>query len=496
MHVLTKLFSLGIFLVSAAKSCTTRAFLFPTQTGTARYLTICSAPRAAPPSSAALLGSKLHHEDDQADETLSLNSDLNENFGTVTILQRGPNHVVAIKPPSVVCHHSGWTGSRSKAKRGEVPEIPMLQRVRDAINDIDSKLQQERMSDSTQYMRKVNLVHRLDRGASGALLFAFANEDGDGGEDDDDDDNSSIVLKGATSILIDAMTSPEATKTYVALVRGEGILKGEDMKQKGWFEVSRPIKDEDGVEKDATTLFYFVAGQPETNENGIDRPRMSIVLARPKQGRWHQIRRHLNGLSHPILGDTTHGASKVNREWKEKRNLPGERLCLHMARLQLPPNDAVPEGIDVSCPILEDMLNMLHVYAPDVLESARPVLEREGIILEPTFEYEVGRYTIPKTYSQEDLTNFDLDVEVLDQGEHYVVVNKPPSIVVHHSPWTRNRSSNQKTSDRVEPTPLLQRVREKIGKKVNPVHRLDRGASGCLVFSITTERNKDEEEME
>jgi len=51
---------------------------------------------------------------------------------TVTILQRSPYHIVALKPPAVICHHSGWAGSRAKTKRGEEPEIPMLQRVRDA----------------------------------------------------------------------------------------------------------------------------------------------------------------------------------------------------------------------------------------------------------------------------------------------------------------------------------------------------------------------------
>jgi len=59
------------------------------------------------------------------------------NDKTVTILQRSKHHIVALKPPSVVCHHSGWTGSRSKSKRGEEPEIPMLQRVRDGLHDID-----------------------------------------------------------------------------------------------------------------------------------------------------------------------------------------------------------------------------------------------------------------------------------------------------------------------------------------------------------------------
>jgi len=47
--------------------------------------------------------------------------------GTTTILQRSSRHVVAYKPSGVVCHHSGWAGSRSKHKRGEVPEVPMLQ---------------------------------------------------------------------------------------------------------------------------------------------------------------------------------------------------------------------------------------------------------------------------------------------------------------------------------------------------------------------------------
>lgn len=34
--------------------------------------------------------------------------------GTVAILERSSRHVVAYKPSGVVCHHSGWTGSRSK----------------------------------------------------------------------------------------------------------------------------------------------------------------------------------------------------------------------------------------------------------------------------------------------------------------------------------------------------------------------------------------------
>jgi 23S rRNA-/tRNA-specific pseudouridylate synthase len=228
---------------------------------------------------------------------------------TVTILTRNQHYVIAMKPPSVVCHHSDWTGPNSN-------EIPMLQRVRDAIHSIDGG-----------DIRIVNLVHRLDRGASGALLFAFANDDdvnqdiqhsveNDASSQSDNNNNnnnsnnhhhdneddmaaykSSQNNKGPTAQLIDAMASPHSKKTYVAIVRGEGILHSEDLKNKGWFEVNRPIKDENGQIKDATTMFRFIAGQPQTDDG---QPRVSLVLARPQHGRWHQIRRHLNIISSNI----------------------------------------------------------------------------------------------------------------------------------------------------------------------------------------------------
>lgn len=270
--------------------------------------------------------------------------------GTVTVLDRGRHHLVVAKPPTVVVHHSGWVGSRSSSKQiknksKEEPEIeiPMLQRVREAVG------------------QRINLVHRLDRGASGCLLCTFQ-----------DDGNSTAILQKSMTV---------ATKTYIALVRGEGILNGEDLKKRGWFCVDRPIKDEKGIENNATTFFRFVAGQ-DNDRGNLDRPRASLVLARPVTGRWHQVRKHWNGLSQPILGDSTHGISKVNREWKEKWGLPEQRTCLHLARMQLPPSDVCPEGIDVQCALADDMLSMLQEHLPDVLRDAEPILEQEGISLD------------------------------------------------------------------------------------------------------------------
>ena len=114
--------------------------------------------------------------------------------------------------------------------------------------------------------------------------------------------------------LIDAMSSPGLIKTYVALVRREVVMSGEKFMDRGWFTVDRPIKNDSGKLNNATTCIKFVAGQPYDEETYY--PRSRVVLARPVTGRWHQVRRHLNGLSNPILGDTSHGSSTVNREWK------------------------------------------------------------------------------------------------------------------------------------------------------------------------------------
>ncbi|KAL3907690.1 MAG: hypothetical protein SGILL_008770, partial [Bacillariaceae sp.] len=207
---------------------------------------------------------------------------------------------------------------------------------------------------------RVNLVHRVDRGVSGALLCAKS----DAGN--------------ATTVLQDAMASSSCSKTYLALVRGEGILKGRDFRKEGWFKVNRPLNDESGNLKNATSYFRFIAGQ-DNDSGAIDRPRASLVLARIETGRWHQIRKHLHGLSHPIIGDSSHGNSKTNREWRKKWGLPAERTCLHLLQLQLPPTCVSPGGISVNSSIPSDMMKMMEHLLPEVVEDARIALEEEGL---------------------------------------------------------------------------------------------------------------------
>ena len=59
---------------------------------------------------------------------------------------------------------------------------------------------------------------------------------------------------------------------------------------------------------------------------------------------------------------------------------------------------------------------------------------------------------------------------------YLVVVNKPSGLLVHRSPI-----------DRHETRFALQLVRNQLGQRVFPVHRLDKPTSGALVFALSSE---------
>lgn len=61
--------------------------------------------------------------------------------------------------------------------------------------------------------------------------------------------------------------------------------------------------------------------------------RYSLIEVAPKTGRWHQIRRHMNRISHPIIGDREHGDSHHNRYYRDQLKIDG--LCLWAKELNL-----------------------------------------------------------------------------------------------------------------------------------------------------------------
>lgn len=160
----------------------------------------------------------------------------------------------------------------------------------------------------------VSPVHRLDRPTSGCILLSLD--------------------PTYTATLQQALTAGE--KRYLAFVRGH-VATLEPVR------FSNPLKDSHGGMREAETVLSPIAGS--------DEPRCSLVLARPITGRFHQIRRHLRDLSHPVLGDSTHGDTRVNRYWRENHGL--ERLALHCLSIVLPLED---DPISVSCPLPPDLL--------------------------------------------------------------------------------------------------------------------------------------------
>ena len=216
------------------------------------------------------------------------------------------------------------------------------------------------------------LIVILDVGASGCLIFAFA----------ENDKNENYDSRDVTNTLIGSLQSKDAMKTYLALCDGDGTWNGKKFLDKGWFRMDQPVKDENGKAIHAVTDICFVSAMTIQSDDDLAEGRkIALVLAKPSTGKYHQIRQHLASgfIGHAILGDSSHGRSRTNRIWKKKRNLRKERTCLHLIKIDLPPTRYSPDGIRCYCPLPSDM-NLLMNQFPELLESARPTLEEEGLM--------------------------------------------------------------------------------------------------------------------
>ena len=137
-------------------------------------------------------------------------------------------------------------------------------------------------------------IHRLDRAASGVLLFALDSDAARAGQD--------------------ALASDATRKEYLVLVRGDAADR---------WDIDRPLTDEGKTKKEARSAFVCLARFA----------RCSLLRARIFTGRRHQLRRHLSYSRHQVIGDTTYGKGRINTFFRETYGLP--RLFLHAHRLTL-----------------------------------------------------------------------------------------------------------------------------------------------------------------
>lgn len=70
-----------------------------------------------------------------------------------------------------------------------------------------------------------------------------------------------------------------------------------------------------------------------------------------------------------------------------------------------------------------------------------------------------------------------MDIEILYQTDDFIAVNKPCGVLVHRTAIATIGAEEEY---------LLQMVRDKIGKHLYPIHRLDRPTSGVVIFALSS----------
>ncbi len=190
--------------------------------------------------------------------------------------------------------------------------------------------------DTEALLGPVWVVHRLDRGTSGVLLFA---------------------RDAATHrALCGAFERHEVTKRYVALVRGvpAGDLRVDVPIAPGRKGRMRAGEGLPGA-KASSTFLRVVAPFP---------PLAALVEAFPASGRTHQVRVHLAHAGHPLLVDPDYGDAGP---WIG----PGgsallDRTPLHAASLELV-HPGTGKPLRVEAPLPPDMaaaVTALRAYQP------------------------------------------------------------------------------------------------------------------------------------
>lgn len=148
------------------------------------------------------------------------------------------------------------------------------------------------------FRKKYFPVHRLDFGTEGLLLWGKSRE--------------------ATGILSSLNRNGQFEKTYHAVVRGylepiNGKIELPLFSQR--FQVDQPSLTDYKTLKRLEFPVQINSPHPTS--------RYSLLEVRLQSGRWHQIRRHMDQIHHPVIGDQRHGDSHHNRYFRDDLKLPG-----------------------------------------------------------------------------------------------------------------------------------------------------------------------------
>lgn len=148
-------------------------------------------------------------------------------------------------------------------------------------------------------------VHRLDRKTSGILVLAKQKE--------------------YVAEFQELFNTNQIQKTYIGIVRG--LVTENSI-------INSPVKNPDTkVYKDAETVCKpLFSKELSIPVHPYETSRYSLVELKPSTGRMHQLRIHMNKVSHPIVGDYKYGDRFHNRMYENEYDC--HNLFLHAISLE------------------------------------------------------------------------------------------------------------------------------------------------------------------
>lgn len=221
------------------------------------------------------------------------------------------------KPPNLIAHPTNTvrTGTVVNALLGRI------------------QLSKEGHFDPNEDDYRPGIVHRLDKDTSGVMVIA----------------KNDVAHRHLSNSFKKRLTEKE----YVAIAVGN-ISDDEQVDAPiGRHPVNRQKMTVAGTMPRSASTRFRVLGRA---------PGYVLVKAKPRSGRTHQIRVHLNHLGAPILGDETYGRSSALIE----------RQALHAVRLTLPhprDNQAITFTAQVPVDMVEAWLKLGGSWPPAGEES-------------------------------------------------------------------------------------------------------------------------------
>jgi tRNA pseudouridine65 synthase len=195
----------------------------------------------------------------------------------ITILFQDDYCVAVSKPPGLLVHSS-------KIDKYETKNL------RDLVGEKLGKI--------------VYPVHRLDKGTSGIVLFGFQRSD----------------------IRLFQSSLTQGSKVYLALVRG---YFPEEMDID--YPLANPERPGSPKKESFTKAYGLLRKEIAIPVSRYPASRFSLVSLRPREGRMHQLRRHLEHTRHYLIGDRKYGERHYNRLIEE--NFGIRNMFLHAWKL-------------------------------------------------------------------------------------------------------------------------------------------------------------------